>query len=84
MLKDITIIDYQGKETRAQANYTEVNTNRINHSSRFQRTKVEYILLRGEFIYPTLNMVFNSSDGHSYYIEYKWPTSLGFLMSDLK
>lgn len=71
MLKDITIIDYQGKETRAQANYTEENTNRINNSSRIPRTKVEYILLRGEFIYPTLNMVFNSSDGKSYYIEYK-------------
>lgn len=71
MLKDITIIDYQGKETRAQANYTEENTNRVNHSSRVQRAKVEYILLRGEFIYPTLNMVFNSSDSNSYYIEYK-------------
>lgn len=71
MLKDITIIDYQGKEIRAQANYTEVDTNRINHSSRFQRTKVEYILLKGELIYPTLNMVFNSSDGNSYYIDYK-------------
>jgi hypothetical protein len=23
-------------------------------------------------------MVFNSSDGNSYYIEYKWPTSVGF------
>lgn len=34
MLKDITIIDFQGKEIRAQANYTEVNTNKINHSSR--------------------------------------------------
>ncbi|ENU47571.1 hypothetical protein I6L25_06190 [Acinetobacter nosocomialis] len=71
MLKDITIIDYQGKEIRAQANYTEVNTNRINHSSRLQRAKVEYILLKGELIYPTLNMVFNSSDGNSYYIDYK-------------
>jgi len=29
MLKDITIIDFQGKEKRAQANYTEVNTNKI-------------------------------------------------------
>lgn len=30
MLKDITIIDFQGKERRAQANYTEVNANKIN------------------------------------------------------
>ncbi|KQE90107.1 hypothetical protein I6M64_16215 [Acinetobacter lactucae] len=71
MLKDITIIDYQGKELRAQASYKEVNTNKINYSSRVQRTTVEYILLKGEFIYPTSNMVFNSSDGNSYYIEYK-------------
>ncbi|MDA3558568.1 MULTISPECIES: hypothetical protein [Acinetobacter] len=69
MLKDITIIDFQGKEKRAQANYIEVNTNKINHSSRVQRPKVEYILLKGECIYPTLNLVFNSSDGNSYYIE---------------
>lgn len=69
MLKDITIIDFQGKEKRAQANYREVNTNKINHSSRVQRPKVEYILLKGECIYPTLNLVFNSSDGNSYYIE---------------
>lgn len=69
MLKDITIIDFQGKEKRAQANYTEVNTNNINHSSRVQRPKVEYILLKGEFIYPTSNLVFYSSDGNSYYIE---------------
>ncbi|WP_457971026.1 hypothetical protein [Acinetobacter calcoaceticus] len=69
MLKDITVIDFQGKEKRAQANYTEVNTNKINHSSRVQRPKVEYILLKGECIYPTLNSVFNSSDGNSYYIE---------------
>ncbi|MFW1786682.1 hypothetical protein ACG9XL_20195, partial [Acinetobacter nosocomialis] len=68
MIKEITIIDYQGKEIRAQANYTDVNTNRINHSARLQRTKVEYILLKGELIYPTLNMVINSSDGNSYYI----------------
>lgn len=58
MLKDITIIDFQGKEKRAQANYTEVNTNKIKHSSRVQRPKVEYILLKGEFIYPTSNSVF--------------------------
>jgi len=69
MLKDITIIDFQGKEKRAQANYTEVNTNKINHSSRVQRPKVEYILLKGEFIYPTSNLVFYSFDGNSYYIE---------------
>ncbi|NUF17301.1 hypothetical protein [Acinetobacter lactucae] len=71
MLKDITIIDYQGKEIRAQASYTEVNINEINYSSRVQRPKVEYILLKGEFIYPTSNLVFYSSDGNSYYIEYK-------------
>jgi len=69
MLKDITIIDFQGKEKRAQANYTEVNTNKINHSSRVQSPKIEYILLKGEFIYPTSNLVFYSSDGNSYYIE---------------
>lgn len=68
MLKEITIIDFQGKE-RAHANYTEVDTNKIGHSSRVQRPKVEYILLKGECIYPTLNLVFNSSDGNSYYIE---------------
>ncbi|ENW05279.1 hypothetical protein [Acinetobacter beijerinckii] len=69
MLKDITIIDFQGKEKRAQANYTEVNANTINYSSRVQKPNVEYILLKGEFIYPTLDLVFNSSDGNSYYIE---------------
>jgi hypothetical protein len=61
MLKDITIIDFQG--------YTEVNANKINYSARVQKPNVEYILLKGEFIYPTLDLVFNSSDGNSYYIE---------------
>ncbi|EKU39539.1 MULTISPECIES: hypothetical protein [Acinetobacter] len=69
MLKEITIIDFQGKEKKAQASYTEVNTNKINPSSRVQRPTVEYILVKGECIYPTLNLVFNSSDGSSYYIE---------------
>ena len=69
MLKDITIIDFQGKEKRAQANYTEVNANKINYSARVQKPNVEYILLKGEFIYPTSNLVFYSSDGNSYYIE---------------
>lgn len=44
MLKEITIIDFQGKEKRAHADYTEVDTNKIGHSSRVQRPKVEYIL----------------------------------------
>ncbi|MCH7315563.1 hypothetical protein [Acinetobacter sp. ANC 3882] len=69
MLKDITIVDFHGKEKRAQAHYTEVNTNKINHSARVQKPNVEYILLKGEFIFPTLDLVFNSSDGNSYYIE---------------
>lgn len=69
MLKDITVIDFQGKERRAQARYTEVNPSRINQSARVQSPKVEYILVKGEFIYPTLDLVFNSSDGNSYYIE---------------
>ncbi|MCH7395945.1 hypothetical protein MMP66_16965 [Acinetobacter dispersus] len=69
MLKDITIIDFQGKEKRAQASYTEVNTTKINHSASVRKANVEYILLKGEFIYPTLDLIFNSSDGNSYYIE---------------
>ncbi|CAM4141151.1 hypothetical protein F901_02907 [Acinetobacter dispersus] len=69
MLKDITIIDFQGKERRAQASYTEVKTTNTIQSTRVQSPKVEYILIKGEIIYPTLNLVFNSSDGNSYYIE---------------
>ncbi|ENW92143.1 MULTISPECIES: hypothetical protein [Acinetobacter] len=69
MLKDITIIDFQGKERRAQASYTEVKTTNTIQSTRAQSPKVEYILIKGEIIYPTLNLVFNSSDGNSYYIE---------------
>ncbi|MCH7383189.1 hypothetical protein MMP66_04045 [Acinetobacter dispersus] len=69
MLKDITIIDFQGKERRAQASYTEVKTTNTLQSTRVQSPKVEYILIKGEIIYPTLNLVFNSSDGNSYYIE---------------
>lgn len=69
MLRDITVIDFQGKERRAQARYTEVNTTRTIQSARVQSPKVEYILIKGEFIYPTLDLLFNSSDGNSYYIE---------------
>ena len=69
MLKDITIIDIQGKERWAQASYTEVKTTNTIQSTRVQSPKVEYILIKGEIIYPTLNWVFNSSDGNSYYIE---------------
>ncbi|WP_336041048.1 hypothetical protein [Acinetobacter dispersus] len=69
MLKDITIIDFQGKERRAQASYTEVKITNTIQSTRAQSPKVEYILIKGEIIYPTLNLVFNSSDGNSYYIE---------------
>ncbi|MFW1840991.1 hypothetical protein ACG9XS_20985 [Acinetobacter gyllenbergii] len=69
MLKDITIIDFQGKERKAQASYSELKTTNIIHSTRVQSPKVEYILIKGEIIYPTLDWVFNSSDGNSYYIE---------------
>ncbi|MCH7293633.1 hypothetical protein MMP65_19585 [Acinetobacter sp. ANC 3926] len=69
MLKDITIIDFQGKERRAQASYIEVKTISMARSARVQSPKVEYILIKGEIIYPTLDWVFNSSDGNSYYIE---------------
>ena len=69
MLKDITIIDFQGKERRAQASYTDVKTTNTIQSTQVQSPKVEYILIKGEIIYPTLNSVFNSSDGNSYYIE---------------
>ncbi|MCU4582887.1 hypothetical protein KTJ32_17975 [Acinetobacter gyllenbergii] len=69
MLKDITIIDFQGKERKAQASYSEVKSTNIIHSTRVQSPKVEYILIKGEIIYPTLDWVFNSSDGNSYYIE---------------
>ncbi|MBJ8482427.1 hypothetical protein [Acinetobacter vivianii] len=69
MLKDIIVVDYQGSERRAQANYSDINDGitlkkRINQSS-----KIEYILIKGEIIYPTLDWVFNSSDGSSYYIK---------------
>ncbi|WP_436897727.1 hypothetical protein [Acinetobacter gyllenbergii] len=69
MLKDITIIDFQGKERKAQASYSEVMTTNDIQSTRAQGPKVEYILIKGEIIYPTLDWVFNSSDGNSYYIE---------------
>lgn len=68
MLKDIIIIDLQGKEIRAQASYVEAKTSNTIQSARAQSPKVEYILIKGEFIYPTLDLLFNSSDGNSYYI----------------
>lgn len=69
MLKDITIIDFQGKERRAQASYTKINSSNNFQSKRVQNSLVEYILIKGEIIYPTLDLVFNSSDGNSYYID---------------
>ena len=69
MLKDITIVDYQGSERRAQACYLEENTEITLSRKRIQSAKIEYILIKGEIIYPTLDWVFNSSDGSSYYIK---------------
>ncbi|MCU4581157.1 hypothetical protein KTJ32_09170 [Acinetobacter gyllenbergii] len=69
MLKDITIVDYQGSERRAQASYLEENTEITLSRKRIQSAKIEYILIKGEIIYPTLDWVFNSSDGSSYYIK---------------
>lgn len=69
MLKDITVVDYQGSERRAQACYLEENTEVTLSRKRIQSEKIEYILIKGEIIYPTLDWVFNSSDGSSYYIK---------------
>lgn len=69
MLKDITVVDYQGSERRAQACYLEENTEIALSRKRVQGSKIEYILIKGEIIYPTLDWVFNSSDGSSYYIK---------------
>ncbi|MBJ8482606.1 MULTISPECIES: hypothetical protein [Acinetobacter] len=69
MLKDITVVDYQGSERRAQACYLEENTEITLSRKRVQSSKIEYILIKGEIIYPTLDWVFNSSDGSSYYIK---------------
>lgn len=69
MLKDITIVDYQGSERRAQASYLEENTEITLSRKRIQSAKIEYIMIKGEIIYPTLDWVFNSSDGSSYYIK---------------
>ncbi|ENX37633.1 hypothetical protein [Acinetobacter courvalinii] len=69
MLKDITVVDYQGSERRAQACYLEENTEITLSRKRIQSEKIEYILIKGEIIYPTLDWVFNSSDGSSYYIK---------------
>ncbi|RPE30835.1 hypothetical protein EC846_1536 [Acinetobacter sp. BIGb0102] len=69
MLKDITVVDYQGSERRAQACYLEENTEITLSRKRIPSAKIEYILIKGEIIYPTLDWVFNSSDGNSYYIK---------------
>ena len=69
MLKDITVVDYQGSERRAQACYREENTEITLSRKKVQSSKIEYILIKGEIIYPTLDWVFNSSDGSSYYIK---------------
>lgn len=71
MLKDIIVVDYQGSERRAQASYLDVeeNTHTTLSRKKTQSSKIEYILIKGEIIYPTLDWVFNSSDGSSYYIK---------------
>ncbi|ENX04025.1 MULTISPECIES: hypothetical protein [Acinetobacter] len=69
MLKDITVVDYQGREKRAHANYSDENTESALQKKRVQSLKIEYILIKGEIIYPTLDWVFNSLDGSSYYIK---------------
>lgn len=69
MLKDITVVDYQGREKRAQANCSNENTGIAFQKKRLHSLKIEYILIKGEIIYPTLDWVFNSSDGSSYYIK---------------
>ncbi|ENX13315.1 hypothetical protein F895_02619 [Acinetobacter sp. CIP 64.2] len=66
MLKDITVVDYQGSEKKAQANYSEAI---LLQSGKVKSPQVEYILIKGEIIYPTLDWIFNSSDGNSYYIQ---------------
>jgi hypothetical protein len=40
MLKDITVIDFQGKERRAQARYTEVNTQELTNQQEFKVPKL--------------------------------------------
>jgi len=69
MLKDITVVDFQGNERKAQARYLEVKSSSTFQSPQIQSIRVEYILVKGEIIYPTLDWVFNSIDGNSYYIK---------------
>lgn len=69
MLKDITVVDFQGNERKAQARYLEVKSSSAFQSPQIQSIRVEYILVRDEIIYPTLDWVFNSMDGNSYYIK---------------
>lgn len=69
MLKDITVVDFQGNERKAQAKYLEVKSSSAFQSPQIQSIRVESILVKGEIIYPTLDWVFNSMDGNSYYIK---------------
>ncbi|HBO71427.1 MAG TPA: hypothetical protein DD639_03535 [Acinetobacter sp.] len=69
MLKDITVVDFQGNERKAQARYLEVKSSSAFQSPQIQSIRVESILVKGEIIYPTLDWVFNSMDGNSYYIK---------------
>ncbi|WP_433847797.1 hypothetical protein [Acinetobacter proteolyticus] len=69
MLKEVIVVDYQGSEKLAQANYSDTITDSILHAKRNQSLNIEYILVKGEVIYPALDWVFNSKDGSSYYIK---------------
>ncbi|MFG0589333.1 hypothetical protein ACF8D3_15035 [Acinetobacter sp. YQ_14] len=69
MLKDITVVDFQGNERKAHARYLEVKSSSAFQPTQIQSIRVEYILVKGEIIYPTLDWVFNSIDGNSYYIK---------------
>lgn len=69
MLKDITVVDFQGNERKAQARYLEVKSSSAFQSPQVQSIRVEYISVKGEIIYPTLDWVFNSMDGNSYYMK---------------
>ena len=48
MLKDITVVDYQGREKRAQANCSNENTGIAFQKKRLQSLKIEYILIKGK------------------------------------
>lgn len=69
MLKEVTVVDYQGSEKLAQANYSDAIVDSAVGAKRNQSSNIEYILVKGEVIYPTLDWVFNSKDGSSYYIK---------------